>query len=362
MERIRLGAIGLGKVFQLEHLPSIRRNLDAELVALCDTNRELLQRVADVSRVKKTYTSPEEMLRKEKLDAALVLVPHDLHEPLTRLVAEHGVNVFCEKPMALTLKQADNMINACRKADVKLAVACNERFAPMIQRAKLILETEFQKPVNVLATMVYSIDMILREGYAVLDARNPDLEPTGHWRDDPTRYGSTTHDFLVHIYDLVRWLIRADAKKLYAERGRLAYSRIRMEDNAVSVVRYDNNAIGTFLFSQSGSEALGFERIEIIGIGERLLVDDMSTVRFAVVGKETREWKKPGVETSWYGEQGRTSLWGGYEAQMNHFIECIKNDKTPMNTGEEGRKALEMVIATHKSAEENRPIDFPIKE
>lgn len=362
MEKVKLGVIGVGKIFQLEHLRSIKRNRDAELVALCDMNQELLQRMTEVSGVRKAYTSAEEMLRKEDLDAVLVLTPHNTHEPLTRLVAEHGVNVFCEKPMALTLREADNMLGACRKAGVKLAIGCNERFAPMIQRAKEILDTEFQKPVNVLTKMVYSIDMILKEGYVVPDARDPNLEPTGHWRDDPAQYGSMTHDFLVHIYDLVRYLIGAEAKKLYAELGRLAYRKIRMEDNAVSIIRYDNNAIGTFVFSQSGSEALGFERIEIIGIGEILLIDDMNVVRYAVVGKESREWRRPGVETIWYGDKGRTSLWGGYEAQMNHFIDCIKHDKKLINTGEEGRKALEMVVATLNSAEEGRPIEFPVKE
>lgn len=360
MEKVKIGVIGPGKVFQWEHWPALQRNPDAEVVALCARRKDRLQKVADHCGIKKIYTSAEDMLNKEELDAALVLTPHHTHSPLTALVAEHGVNVFCEKPMALTLKEADEMIEACRKAGVKLAVACNERFAPLVQRAKEIIDRDFSKVTNAFSKMIYSIAEFAKEGYPVPDATDPNVTFTEHWRDDPKRYGSMTHDLLVHVYDLVRYLINAEPKTLYAELGTLAYANLGMEDNVSSVIRYDNDAMATFILSLSGTEAFGFERIEVMGIGRMLLIDDFHTVRYHVFGKPVEEWRKPGASTDLYGPSGRTSLWGGYENQMDHFIDCVKNDKPLMNTGEEGRKALEMVVATLQSARERGVVEFPL--
>jgi predicted dehydrogenase len=364
MQTLRVGVIGVGNIFKLGHFPSFERTPNIELAALCDINKNLLNEASGYTGVSSTYATAEEMLEKEQLDLIDICTPHHTHATLTKLAAENSVNVLCEKPIALTLREADEMIHACRKAGVKLMIATNERFAPMTRSAKKILEEEFGDPVNIFAKWVASIDVFLKEGCEKPVAIDREIKPTGHWRDDPSRYGSYTHDITTHLFDLIRYLVRSDAKRVYAELGTLAYPNLLMEDNAVTLVKFENNAIGTFLLTLSGSEAFGFHHIEIHGVGKTLVMDDLNYVGYSVAAKETlrelKAWRKPLSVTQAYGEEGRTTLWGGYEEEMRYVAECVKEDREPHNSGEDSRKSLEMAIATLKSAKEGRAITLPL--
>jgi len=144
MERVKIALVGAGNRGRHAHLPVITRMDDAfELVAICDMDENKAKEVGEEIGVE-YYENLEEMLTKAKPDIADICTPGDTHHEVAKVVAEHGVNIICETPIATTLAYADEMIDAAKKASVKLEVAenvyrfPNERMKVEIIKSKTI--------------------------------------------------------------------------------------------------------------------------------------------------------------------------------------------------------------------------------
>ncbi len=131
--RVRFGVIGAGAIAQLAHLPVLAKMRGAELVALCDNDGPKARALADRFGVPDAFTDIDELLEFDELDAVVVATPNHLHEPHVLSALAAGLDVLCERPVAVTAKGVDRILNAASKAGRKVVVANNHRFRSDVQ-------------------------------------------------------------------------------------------------------------------------------------------------------------------------------------------------------------------------------------
>ncbi len=137
---LRVGIVGCGGISR-SHAEAYCHLADVDLVALCDINSEALEKRADMFGVAGRYTDYNEMFTAKNLDLVSICTHAPLHAPVTIAASEAGINVLSEKPLSIDLQSADQMLAACRKAGVRLAVSHQYRFSPAIRRAKELIES-----------------------------------------------------------------------------------------------------------------------------------------------------------------------------------------------------------------------------
>ena len=124
--KIRLGVIGLG--MGRHHARGFKNHPDAELAALCDSDKVRLDELGNELSVAGRYATAEEMFAREKLDAVAIATPNKFHKPLTMMALKHGCHVLCEKPMAMNAGEAREMLAAAKKAGKHLMINFSYRF------------------------------------------------------------------------------------------------------------------------------------------------------------------------------------------------------------------------------------------
>jgi UDP-N-acetylglucosamine 3-dehydrogenase len=137
------GVVGCGSIAEIAHFPSIKRTPEAELVACCDINPEVAKQAAEKWGAKVWYTDYREMFAEcDELDTVIIATPNNVHRNQAVAAAKAGVHVVVEKPLAVTNKEAWDIVEACRKAKVKLMVGCDRRFWTHNQWAKQLIEDD----------------------------------------------------------------------------------------------------------------------------------------------------------------------------------------------------------------------------
>ena len=176
----RVGVIGCGSIAQ-RHAKAYQSVPGFQLVTAAEPNAETAQAFQETFALPTMYTDPEEMLQKESLDVVSVCTWHGLHAPQTLMAAEAGAKaVLCEKPMAVSLSEADRMIDACRTSGTKLAIGHQRRFYPgWTEARRLINEGAVGTPTMVTG---YVLDGLLNTGSHVIDGMRYVLgDPQAEW-------------------------------------------------------------------------------------------------------------------------------------------------------------------------------------
>lgn len=138
MEKLRVGVIGCGSIAQHRHIPEYKANKNVELVAVCDINEDRVNEVAAKYQIA-AYTNYEELLSSGVVDAVSVCTPNYLHAPISIAALNSGLHVLCEKPMATSKQEAEEMIAAAKDSGKKLMIGHNQRFVPSHQRARQLI-------------------------------------------------------------------------------------------------------------------------------------------------------------------------------------------------------------------------------
>src|SRR5437667_2293663 len=261
-------------------------------------------------------------------------VPNDLHCPITIDAAAAGKHVVVEKPLCLNLAEADRMIDACRRAGVKLMYAEELCFTPKYVRAKrLIEEGAFGKV------------------YLVKQSEKHD-GPHAAWFWDVERSGGgVTLDMGCHAIEFFRWILgKPKITSVYAQMGTYVHqNRTRGDDNAVLILEFENGAVG--IAEESWAKPGGMDdRAEIYGEhgvtyadllhGNALETYSRTGYGYAVEkAGDTKGWTFTIYEEAWN---------YGFPQELAHFVECVKHDKPPTETGEDGRVVLEAIFAAYE--------------
>lgn len=247
----RIGIIGCGRIAREGHLPYLKRNPRVEIAAAMDLNEECRRKMCGRFGIKNQYDNPREMFEKEGLDGVLICTPNWVHRDLTLLAAEHGVNVFCEKPMARDAAECEEMVAACKKAGVKLQIGMVKRFdAGFVKMKKMIMAGKLGAVSQMSATSLSSaprMDTPLYETakkWASVFGMNIE-EQMGLWRlsDDRTG-GGHLFEMGTHLMDFILYL--ADEKPAEWS-GFVNRKRPDMvwEDQGTIVVKFPSGLIAT---------------------------------------------------------------------------------------------------------------------
>lgn len=335
----RVGIIGCGRVGGfLEHDPlrghpcthggGYRACSKTEIVAACDINRERLERFGEEFGIKRLYKDYKEMLKNEDLDIVSICTWTDTHTEMIIECSAMGVKgVICEKPMALTLKDADRAIQACRDSGTKLIINHERRWDSYYLKAKELIEDGM---IGELRTIV---------GNVLTSAPSP-----GDWHAEWTHVGGgpLLHDG-THLMDMIRFFAgEVDWVIGHVERRTKG---IHVEDIAYAFIQFKN---GVHAIIEGGGlrEYYNFEldiqgsngRILIGNEIQRLWIRQKSRHYSGFMALEERPFPPPEeIRNPWV-------------AQVEEMISCLENGGESISNGEDGRAALELVMAVYESA------------
>lgn len=341
---IKIGVIGCGQIARHRHIPEYAANKDVELVAFCDIDREKAQALADEYGVKKVYTDYQELLAQKEIQAVSICTSNYLHAPIAIAAAEAGKHILVEKPMATSLKEADAMIEAAARNRVFLMVGHNQRLAPMHQLARKILDSGMMG-------RVYSV----RTSFGHAGPEN--WSPTGKWFFKKAEaFAGTMADLGVHKADLVRWLLGKEIVEVAAFAARLE-KQGDVDDNAVCILKFADGAIGTLTASWTFKPQEDNSTIFYCEKGTLKLAAEPGRPVVAYLSEPGRGeivFEVPRLQTNEEGGQFTSGV-------ISAFLECIRKNQPPVISGEEGKKALEVVLAAFRSVETGQVVKLPLK-
>ena len=346
MSPIGVGIIGSQFIAEL-HLEAFRQVANAKVAAVASPTEAHVKAFAKKHHIPKWFTDYRELLRLDEVHVVSLCLPNDLHCPVTKAAAKAGKHVICEKPLCMNLAEADEMIAACKKAGVKLMYAEELCFTPKYVRAKHLVD-----------------EGALGKVYLVKQCEKHN-GPHSPWFWDVSRSGGgVLLDMGCHGIEFARWILgRPKARSVYAHCGTFVHKdKTRGDDNAIIIVEFENDAVA--LIEESWARLGGMDdRAEIYGSkgvtyadllhGSALETYSETGYGYAVEkASTTKGWTFTMYEENWN---------YGFPQEMQHFVDCVQNDKPPSITGEDGRAVLEIIFAAYASAGTGKKIALPFK-
>jgi predicted dehydrogenase len=349
MEKVRIGIVG-SKFAATLHVQAYKRNPYAQVMAAASLDSDL----PDFCRehgIPSSYSDYHEMLQKAEIDLVDVCVPNFLHREVAVAAAESGRHVISEKPIATKLEDADAMLQACAENRVKLMYAEDWVFAPALRRAKAICDE------GAIGDVLYIKAKETHSGSHSPFAQK--IEFCGG--------GSMIH-LGIHPIGFVRWfkgkeVVEVVGKTSGGGQQNLKHRSMEGEDWAAGVLTFED---GTFALVEGNYITVGGldDIVEIYGTkgvikinlsqGSPISVYSSDGYSYAIEKTETTKgWTRPAVDEEW-------SL--GYPDEISHFVDCVKFDKDPAwgIRGEDGRAALEIVMAIYESARTGESVKLVI--
>ncbi len=318
-KRTRIGIIGCGGI-AAAHINAYRENDSANLVSFCDADMEKAKECADKFEGR-FYSDYREMIEKERLDGVSICTPPSSHKDIAVTLLSRGINVLCEKPLAISAFQARQMADTATKNNVLLLTAFKFRFFDKVLKARELISQGVIGRVIMFRNMFGgAIDMSKR-----------------WFSKREISGGGVLIDNGVHAIDLVRFLF-GEVKSVSARIATFAQD-IEVEDTARLLLEMENGSLGTVDLSWSIPYPQPFY-LEIYGSKGSIMVGG------DILRYRSREMK------DWIEEKEKLDGEGAFVRQIGHFLNCIKRKETPIVNGIDGLRALEVIEAAYKSNEE----------
>ena len=335
--------VGCGNIGE-KHARVLSELEGAKLVAVCDNIRE---RVIEFGKKynAKPYSDYSRLLKDKNVDVVTICTPSGMHAQMTIEAAEAGKHVVTEKPMALTLRGADKMIEICKKNNVRLFVVKQNRYNPPIKRLKEAIDKgRFGKIFLVNTTVRWSRPQKYYNGDAW----------RGTWKMD----GGVIMNQASHHVDLLRWLV-GPVESVFARVETLTH-KIEVDDTAVVTLKFKNGALGIIeattgifpknlegsvaVFGTKGSAKVGgscVSKIEVWDFQDYENEDD-EILKFSSIPPDVYAYSHREV--------------------FRNIIGALRTNKDPLISGIEGRNTLELILAIYKSAMTGKEVKLPLEE
>ena len=337
---INFALVGCGRISK-RHSELLGENqiAGAQLVAVCDKIVSKAQVIAGKYSIP-VYSCLHDMMKAEKIDVVVVLTESGLHAQHTIELAPYGAHVVVEKPMALTLDDADAMIEACDKHGVKLFVVKQNRFnVPIVQLRKALDQGRFGK----LIMGTIRVRWCRPQAYYDQDS----------WRGTWAYDGGVLTNQASHHVDLLEWMM-GDVESVFAK-SKNALADIEAEDTAVVILKFRNGALGVIEATTAirpkdleGSISILGETgsVEVGGFA----VNEMKTWNFTEIHEED------GDVIEKYSVNPPNVYGFGHQAYYEHVVDCLDNETAQLVDGLQGRKSLELINAIYESIETGKEV------
>lgn len=343
---LRFGIIGCGEI-AVRTCMAIAAAPNATVTMLMDARTEVLSDLAEMYSAP-TTTRVEDVLANPDVDAVYIATPHDLHAPIGIQAARAGKHVLVEKPIATTLEDADALIAACEENDVRLGVAfLAQADAALAQARDLVRAGMLGDLVSVRLTALGDKPASYWQGGYSGRIKTD-------WRSQRARAGGGILIMnVVHDLNTVRWVTGLEARRVYAEAGTLA-TEVEVEDTVGVVVRYDGGAIGTI---HAGSAMRGGAHLD--ARGPRIYGTRGQLILGSPVLAFLESPPEGGRPNTWQ-ELRAPRTRDGRQAMVEAYSRAVLDGAEPPVRGLDGRKALEIIVAAYRSAQEQSPVELPL--
>ncbi|MDI9899571.1 Gfo/Idh/MocA family oxidoreductase [Rhodococcus sp. IEGM 1409] len=332
---VAVGLIGAGWIGRFHGESVALRVPVTRLVAVADPAPDaaasLIERVSPGARA---YTDALKLIADPNVEAVLISTPAPTHTDLVVAAAEAGKHVFCEKPMALTLEDADRAISACATNNVALQVGFNRRFA-----------ADFAAAHEVITAGGIGTPQLLRSL-----TRDPGITADVAARVKPWTIFNET---LIHDFDALLWLNPgARVVEVFAQADALIHPQYKEEgylDTSMVQLRFDNGALAS---AEANFQATyGYDvRGEVFGSGGMVSAGEVTRTAM-------RHYSSPGV----LADTPRVNIelfHDAYVAQLEHFADCVRSGTAPSVGGLDARNALKISLAAKESVETGLPVSL----
>lgn len=340
---VGFGVIGCGGVAKYKTIPKgILPAENSRPVAVMDVRKEISREVAKKFGAK-YYVNEDDMFNDPEIDAVYIATPNYLHANQTIVAAKHNKHVLCEKPLAMSIKEGEGMISACRKNGVILQVGFMLRFHSCHRKALTIIEQ------GLIGEPVFS-----RAHWGIW---YPEI--SGAWIQDPKMSGGgPLMDLGVHCIDLLRMFF-GEVKEVSAFSDTLAFN-YSVEDTSIVALHFNNRAYGLVdSFFNIPSRASKNE-LEIYGTKGSILIQGAlgpeGTGTLRLCKQEEKSSHDSNQRSRIDVTEINTEPVNLYRAGVEHFVKCIKENRQPINSGYEAIRDLEVVLAAYESSKLGKTI------
>ena len=347
MSKVKIGLIG--SRFQADCIAASVKMMpdEAEVVAVAYPTPGNAADFARRHGIPAAYTDWRALLRDPAVELVSVTAPNDLHARITIEAAAAGKHVVCEKPLCVTLDEADAMIDACARAGVLLLYAEELFFAPKYVKAKQMADEGAFGRVH-----------LVKQG-------EKHSGPHADWFWDVDRSGGgALMDLGCHGIAFCWWFLgKPNVRSVYAQLSTQRHGdRTRGDDEALTIIEFEGGAVGVVENSWTKPGGM-YDAVEVYGdrgqtyadllMGNALPTYSEGGYGYAVEkAPSTRGWSYPVFEEHWN---------YGFPQEMRHFARCVRGKETPISDGETGRVVQEVLYAAYASAGLGRKVTLPFR-
>lgn len=347
---MKYALIGCGRI-ATNHIKAAVNN-KLEVVAVCDIVPEKMEELLAKHDLEKNasiarFTDYTAMLEAVKPDFVSIATESGIHAEIALYCIDHGIHVIIEKPMAMSMADADEIVRRSKEKNVKVAACHQNRFNIAVQKMRQAVEAgRFGK--------------LSHGSIHVRWNRNHGYYDQAKWRGTWAQDGGALMNQCIHGIDLFRWMLGGEVDTIYAQTRQQFHDYLECEDLGMAVVTFKNGAIGTiegttnvypknleetlYLFGETGTVKLGGTSTNNIDVWD---FADETEADQANKGLEE-------ATSNVYGN-GHTSLFAD-------MMDAIVNDRAPYVDAEAGRNAVEMILAIYKSAATGQPVKLPLTD
>lgn len=345
---MKYALIGCGRISP-NHIEAAKNN-HLDFVAICDIVQEVMEEKSEkfgLEKVKK-YLDYKEMLEVEKPELVAIATESGKHAAIALDCIAAGCNVIIEKPIALSIADADAIIKAGHEAGVVVCANHQNRFNKSVQYIRKALEEgRFGRLLHGAAHIRWN--------------RGKGYYEQATWRGTWAQDGGCLMNQCIHNIDLLRWMMGDDVEEVMAYTDQLAHPYLEAEDLGMAIVKFSNGSYGLiegttnvypknleetlYLFGQNGTAKAAGTSDNII---EEWAFAD---------GKDDPEFVK-----ATYGENPPNVYGFGHTPLYADVIDAIEKRRAPLVDAEAGKRALELILAIYQSAAERRPVKLPLQE
>ena len=344
MKKLKVGIIGCGRISRFHGMPAAAQP-NVELRAVCDLIPDRAKQMAKLFGAPKTYTDYKEMIKKEKLDVVHICLPHYLHAPVAIDAMKMGCDVLTEKPMAISMEQAEEMVKTAKKTKHKLGVIFQNRYNAGSQLVKQCLESG---RLGAIKAAKCNVTWYRPNGYYT------ESDWKGTWDKEG---GGAIIDQAIHTLDLMCWFIGYDIKEIECSMANRAHKGvIEVEDAAEGLITFKNGVRASFWAMNYYSHDAQVEIELSCENGIATIKAEEGTVKL----NDGREFTAKPNPNELFNYGGGPSYWGAsHYKEITDFYSCLAAGQEPPITGEEIlATAHKMVMAVYDAGRNGKVVRF----
>ncbi len=336
---IGFGIVGCGMISGW-HAEAIFKIQGARLVGITDINAKAVAAFAEKYNTK-AFSTIEALLESDEVEVVCICTPSGLHAPLAIKAANAGKHVIVEKPMAITLNEAEDVVRACKVNGIKLAVISQLRFTDAVCKLKDTVES------GMMGRLI-SGDIYMKY------YRSQEYYDNGGWRGTwKMDGGGALLNQGIHGVDLLQYIM-GPVRSVFAYTRTLS-RKIEVEDTAAALLEFENGALGVIQATTSiypGSP----RRLEICGDKGTIALEEDNIVNWVIEGQKLMDLSNlNGTANSSFMDPKAISI-EGHVKQICDMVDAIRYDRKPLVDEYEGKKTVEIIMAVYESSKSGKPV------